>query len=112
MIFSSKDYDSSLSFLSIILLSIATSIDAFCIGITFSFYNILYLAIIFIGLITFILCFIGSFIGYFFGEIFGKYTPIFGGLFLILIGFKILFEHIGILSFLWENKFGGYYGSL
>ena len=101
MIFSSKNYDSSFSIFSLLLLSIATSIDAFCIGITFSFYTISLSFIIFmIGFITLVLCFIGCLIGYYFGNFFHSYTPIIGGSLLIIIGFKILNEHIGILSFL------------
>ena len=101
MIFSSKKYDSSISLVSIILLSIATSMDALCVGITLSFYSIsLPIVLFFIGFITFILCFIGCFIGFYFGNLFHSYSSILGGIILILIGLKILNEHIGILSFL------------
>lgn len=76
-------------------LAIATSIDAFAIGITFSFLkvNILYTTII-IGIITFILSGVGVIIGNKFGKIYGKRAEIFGGIILIVIGIKILIEHL------------------
>ena len=67
---------------------------------SFSFYSLsLPIILFFIGSITFLLCFIGCLLGYFFGNIF-RNSHIFGGFLLIVTGFKILFEHIGLLSFL------------
>lgn len=82
------------------LLAVATSIDALAVGITFAFLkvNILF-SIIIIGITTFILSVIGVFIGNKFGSKFKSKAEIAGGVILILIGLKILLEHLGILAF-------------
>ena len=85
-------------FRTMILLAIATSIDALTVGITFAFFKIdLLMAILFIGDITFILAFLGVFIGNKFGDKFQNKAELFGGIILIIIGLKILLEHLGIL---------------
>lgn len=72
-------------------LAIATSIDAFTVGISFAFLKVnLLLSTIIIGIITFILSLIGIIIGYNFGIRFQKSSLIFGGFALIIIGLKIL----------------------
>ncbi|MDL2212300.1 manganese efflux pump MntP family protein, partial [Erysipelotrichaceae bacterium OttesenSCG-928-M19] len=82
----------------LLLLAIATSIDALAVGISFAFLNVnIYLAIIIIGSITFILSFIGVKIGCTVGAKFKKPAELLGGIILILIGLKILVEHIGII---------------
>lgn len=86
-----------LDFITLIILSIATSIDAFAIGVTFAFLNVnLPLAIIIIGSITFVLSFIGYIGGSKIGNKFGNKAEFIGGLLLILLGTKILFDHLGI----------------
>ncbi|MDD3192033.1 MAG: manganese efflux pump MntP family protein [Bacilli bacterium] len=79
----------------IIILSIATSIDALAAGITFSIldYDIVLAALI-IGLITFFLSFLGVWTGYRFGCRCKKIAESLGGLILIAIGLKILIEHL------------------
>ena len=73
-------------------LALATSIDAFTVGITFAFLNVnLIFSTTIIGITTFILSFIGVIIGYNFGIKFQRKSLIFGGVALISIGFKILF---------------------
>ena len=82
-------------------LAVATSIDALAIGVTFAFLpqvNILF-SIIVIGIITFIFSFVGVFLGFRFSSKLGKSAEIVGGLILILIGTKILVEHLGIVIF-------------
>lgn len=76
------------------LLSIATSIDALVIGISFSFIkeNIFTSSII-IGIITFIICFIGYYIGSLFNKKAHQYANIIGGIILIIIGIKLLFNY-------------------
>ena len=92
------DLKNSLTIKELISLSIATSIDAFSIGLTFSLFKVnLLLAIILIGSITFILCFIGVFIGNKIGILFNKYTSILGGLTLIIISLKFLFDHLNLI---------------
>lgn len=87
--------DSSYDFKSMIGLSIATSIDALVVGITFSFFNTnLLQATSIIGITTFIICFVGVIIGNRVGNKIGNKANIFGGVALILIGLKILIEHL------------------
>lgn len=89
--------DNTLSFGSMLILSIATSIDAFAVGITFSFYEInIILAILLIGNITFLLSAIGVKIGNKFGNKYEKGAQIFGGMILLIIALKALIEQIGI----------------
>ena len=85
-----------------LLLAIATSIDALAVGIMFAFtYDSLniYWAIAIIGLTTFVLSIVGVIVGNFFGNKYKKKSEIAGGIILILIGVKILLEHLGIISF-------------
>ena len=83
-----------------LLLAIATSIDALAVGITFAFFetNIIS-AVLIIGIITFVLSVIGVIIGNKFGGNFQNSAELIGGIILILIGTKILLEHLGIISF-------------
>lgn len=79
------------------LLAIATSIDALAVGVTFAFLQVHILpASTIIGIVTFILCILGVFVGNIFGNKFEKKASIAGGIILILIGIKILVEHLGI----------------
>ena len=81
------------------ILSLATSIDALAVGITFAFLHVNILAgITVIGLTTFILSFFGVIIGNMFGSRFKSKAEIAGGIVLILIGVKILLEHLGYLA--------------
>ena len=80
------------------ILALATSIDAFAIGVTFAFFEVnLIISITIIGLITFILSFLGVIIGNRFGDKFQNKAELVGGIILIIIGLKILLEHLGIL---------------
>ena len=81
-------------FNTMVILSLATSVDALALGITFAFLKVdIFKAITLIGLITFLLCLIGVKIGHKFGNKYEKKTQFIGGLILIFMGFKILFEH-------------------
>lgn len=76
-------------------LAFATSIDAFAAGLSFAFLRVSILEpVVIIGLVTWIVCMIGFFIGKQAGHIFERKVEIIGGCILILIGFKILFDHI------------------
>ena len=79
----------------LILLSFATSIDALAVGLSFSMLkiNIITPALI-IGIVTFIICIIGIYIGNRIGHFFEKKIEFVGGVILILIGLKILGEHL------------------
>ena len=81
-----------------LLLALATSIDALAIGITFAFLDInIVLSSIIIGFITFTTSTIGAKIGNKVGLKYKKISQILGGIILVIIGFKILFEHLNIL---------------
>ena len=81
-----------------IILAIATSIDALAVGITFAFFKVnLPLAVTLIGVITFALSILGVLIGNKFGDKLQNKAELTGGIILILIGLKILLEHLGIL---------------
>ncbi|OKZ78409.1 MAG: hypothetical protein BHW01_01180 [Clostridium sp. 27_14] len=94
-----EEYNEDISVKTMIVLSIATSIDALAVGITFAFLKVnLLLAITLIGTITFILSVIGTKIGNRFGDKYKSKAELAGGIILIIIGLKILLEHIGIIS--------------
>lgn len=82
------------------ILAIATSIDALAVGITFAFLQVpIVEAISIIGITTFVISVIGVYVGNFFGNRYKKKAELAGGMILILIGLKILLEHLGILAF-------------
>lgn len=84
----------------LLLLAIATSIDALAVGITFAFLNVnIFVAISIIGVVTFLISFGGVVVGNVFGHKYEKRAQIAGGVILILIGVKILLEHLGFLNF-------------
>jgi putative Mn2+ efflux pump MntP len=79
----------------LLTLSLATSIDALAVGFGFSVLKVSIAAIITaIGLITFSLSFVGVFVGHKFGNLFDNKVEMFGGFVLIIIGSKILVEHL------------------
>ena len=82
----------------LLTLSVATSLDALVVGISFSFLKS-YIAtlVVTIGIVTFILSFIGVFIGNKFGNLFSNAIEAVGGFILIGIGTKILIEHLSQL---------------
>ena len=92
--------DAPLDLKELTMLAIATSIDALAVGITFAFLQVdIVPAVTLIGVITFALSFAGVAIGHFFGARFEKPATIVGGVVLILIGCKILLEHLGVIAF-------------
>lgn len=82
-------------------MAIATSIDAFAVGISFGFLTELNIiaAVSFIGVITCLLSAVGLKVGNLFGTRYQKKAELAGGVILILIGVKILLEHLGLLPF-------------
>ena len=83
-----------------IILSIATSIDALAIGISFAFLEVnVFFAAFVITIITFILSVIGVKVGNVFGDKYESKAEFVGGAILILLGIKILLEHLGLLTF-------------
>ena len=90
-----EEKNDSLDFKTMIILAIATSIDALAVGITFGFLDVnLFVSVTLIGLITFVLSMIGVKIGNKFGDKFQNKAEIAGGVILILIGIKILMTHL------------------
>ena len=91
--------EADLSFKTMFVMAVATSIDALAVGISLAMaqgVNI-WLAIVLIGVITFAMCCAGVKIGSVFGSKFEKKAQIAGGVILILLGTKILLEHLGVL---------------
>ncbi|MCR4610418.1 MAG: manganese efflux pump MntP family protein [Lachnospiraceae bacterium] len=93
--------DGKLDIKELFLLAIATSIDAFAVGVTFAFYeNInVWAAISIIGIVTAVIAAIGVVIGNVFGSRYKFPATILGGVVLILLGIKILLEGLGIIDF-------------
>ena len=90
--------DNSMGFKAMLLLAIATSIDALAVGATFAFLDVSIVpAISFIGVVTFVLSAIGVKAGSLFGYKYKSKAELCGGIILILLGIKILLEGIGIL---------------
>ena len=83
----------------LLVLSIATSIDALAVGISFAFTDVnIYYICLSITIITFIMCLIGVFLGKKIGDVFSSYAELLGGIILILIGLNIFNEHTGFIS--------------
>ena len=91
---------SSSSVKTMLLLAIATSIDALAVGISFACIQVkIWSSVLVIGVTTFLFSVFGVKIGNVFGSKFEKSAEIIGGIILILIGLKILLEHLGVVSF-------------
>lgn len=91
------EVDDKVDFKTMIVLAIATSIDALAVGVTFAFLNVnIILAVSLIAIITFIISCIGVKLGNVFGDKYEKKAEFAGGVVLVLIGLKILLEHLGI----------------
>lgn len=87
--------DASVAFRDMLLLAVATSIDALAVGVTFAFLRVQIIpAITFIGCTTFVLSVAGVKVGTVFGARYKSRAELTGGLILILIGLKILIEHL------------------
>ena len=87
--------EESLRLHSLLTLAVATSIDALMIGLSFAFLETqIFVPVLVIGLITFLLSLTGFFFGCGLGRIFGNKVKIVGGLILLAIGIRILFEHL------------------
>lgn len=95
------DKNASFSFKAMFPMAIATSIDALAVGVSFALLpdvNIIP-AVSFIGVTTFIFSFAGVKIGNVFGARFESKAEFAGGIILILMGLKILLEHLGVINF-------------
>lgn len=87
-----------LDFADLLMLAIATSIDALAVGVSFAFLDVnIVPSVLLIGVTTFVLSFAGVFIGHQFGSRWEKPATIIGGVVLVAIGLKVLLEGFGIL---------------
>jgi len=92
--------DPSLGIKTMFVLAVATSIDALAVGVTFAFLDVdLLRAVTVIGLTTFLFSAAGMKAGNIFGTRYKTKAEMAGGVILILLGLKILLEHLGLLSF-------------
>ena len=104
--FSATADEHDLSNKEIIMLAVATSIDALAVGISFAFLNVSIIpAASIICIITFLVCVVGVFVGNKVGDIFNGYAELVGGVILILIGFNIFNEHTQILNHIFNSLF-------
>ncbi|MGN0338938.1 MAG: manganese efflux pump MntP family protein [Lachnospira sp.] len=96
--FESEELDDNMGWKTMLVLAVATSIDASAVGVTFAFLdvNILF-AVVLIGVTTFVFSAAGVKIGSVFGEKYKSKAEIAGGIILILIGLKILLDGLGII---------------
>ena len=94
-----EDADSSFDVKTMLILAVATSIDALAVGVTFAFLNVQILpAVSLIGVTTFVLSAVGVRVGNVFGSRYKSKAELAGGIILVLMGVKILLEHLGILG--------------
>ena len=92
--------DAKLDYRELVMLALATSIDALAVGITFAFLRVdIASSVALIGATTFLLSFLGVAVGNRFGARFERPATFAGGVVLILIGTKILLEHLGVIAF-------------
>ena len=92
------DDEDTFSFAELTLLAVATSIDAFAVGVTYAVLKIdILIPVIIIGLVAFIFTVIGIYLGKKIGDYFGDKFEILGGVILILLGCRILLEGLGFL---------------
>lgn len=91
--------DQRLDVKELLMLAVATSIDALVVGVTFAFLQVdIVSSVAIIGTTTFLLSLVGVAVGHVFGARFEKPATIVGGVVLILIGLKTLLEHLGVLA--------------
>ena len=94
-----EDCNADLSVKTMFIMAVATSIDALAVGISLAMAGNanIFVAVALIGIVTFLLSGIGVKIGNIFGSRFEKPAQISGGVILVLLGTKILLEHLGVL---------------
>ena len=94
-----EEHNADLSVKTMFVMAVATSIDALAVGISLAMAGSvnIFAAVLLIGVITFVMCVLGVKIGNVFGSRFEKKAQVAGGVILILLGVKILLEHLGVL---------------
>lgn len=92
-----KEKAKALTIKVLLVLAVATSIDAFAVGVTFAvLHTAIVIPVIIIGIITFILSYLGVWIGCTFGKNLSGKAEIIGGIILIGMGIKIVIEHVHV----------------
>ena len=93
------EHGGSIRYRELFTLAVATSIDALAVGISFAFLGVrIAPAVTLIGCTTFVLTLVGVWVGNLFGSRYKSRAELTGGIILILIGVKILLEHLGVLG--------------
>ncbi|MBQ6126399.1 MAG: manganese efflux pump [Erysipelotrichaceae bacterium] len=93
-----ENVDDRMDVKTMLILAVATSIDALTIGITLAFINVnIWIVVTSIGVVTFMFSLVGVLIGRRVGSMLGNKAKIIGGLILIYLGTKILLEHLGVI---------------
>ena len=86
-----EELNYNIDFKNLFFLGIATSLDAFAVGLSFAFLKVnMLISLTLIGLVTFLMCFLGPYLGNYFGGRIANKPQVVGGIILIVIGFKIL----------------------
>lgn len=94
-----EEVGDSFAFKTMFMMAIATSIDALAVGVSFAFLNVnIFTSALLIGLTTFVLSAIGVKVGNVFGSKYESKAELVGGIILILIGLKVLLEHLGLIN--------------
>ena len=94
-----EEVSASFDMKTMLALAVATSIDALAVGVTFAFLHVnIVWAVTFIGCTTFVLSAVGVKVGNIFGMKYKSRAELAGGVILILMGIKILLEHLGFLG--------------
>ena len=94
-----EEVGDSFAFKTMFMMAIATSIDALAVGVSFAFLNVnICTSALLIGLTTFVLSAIGVKVGNVFGSKYESKAELVGGIILILIGLKVLLEHLGLIN--------------
>lgn len=94
------EHGGSIRYRELFTLAVATSIDALAVGVTFAFLQVnIVPAITIIGCTTFVISIAGVYVGNVFGSRYKSRAEFTGGVILILIGLKILLEHLGVIAF-------------
>lgn len=93
-----EEANASLAFFPMLLMAVATSIDALAVGVTFAFLEVnVWWAVSLIGVTTFVLSAAGVKVGHLFGARYQSKAELAGGAVLVLLGVKILLEGLGVL---------------
>lgn len=93
-----EEVDDNIGFRTMLILAIATSIDALAVGISLAMDNSnIYVSALIIGVITMVISMVGVKIGAKVGSSYGNKAEFFGGAILILLGIKIVLEHLGVI---------------